>query len=123
MLGDHLQTLLDTLMPEAVRASGLGENVAGNYQEGARVMLPIVLRAIAADDPEREKLLDHLLARMQSVSRQYHVPPIVERGLVGLGFRLALAQVRAKGAGYGCTAKELEPELVAFRNAFEEQYK
>ncbi len=109
-------------MPEAIRASGLGENVPGNYHEGARVTLPIVLRAVAADDAERLKLLDDLLERMQSISRQYHVPPIVERGLVGLGFRLALAQVRAKGAEYGCTAEELEPELLAFRNAFEAKY-
>ncbi len=123
LLGDHLQSLLDTLMPEAVRASGLGQNMLENYHHGARETLPIALRAVAADDRERDLLLTDLLTLMQTISRQRHVPPIVERGLVGLGFRLALTQVRARAAKYGCTADELELELLGFRNAFEEKYK
>ena len=120
VIHDRMTELLDQLIPEAVRASGLGERLNG-YRQGADESMRIGLAALAADDEEREALLDRLAANMEVSTRDHHIPAIVERGLVSIGLRWALTQVREHAPEQGFAPAELEQEYLIFRGAFEEK--
>jgi hypothetical protein len=58
---------------------------------------------------------------MAAASRGHRVPAIVERGLVSIGLRWALTQVRDRAPEYGFAPADLEDEFMTFRSAFEEK--
>ena len=123
MLRDRTTELLGQLIPEAVRASGLDQDIVDGYRSGSDESMRIGLQALEADDEERDALLDHLIARIQITTREHHVPAIVERGLVSVGLRWALTQVRERAPEYGFASAELEEEYKEFRDAFEEKFR
>jgi hypothetical protein len=121
LLRAHTADLLDRLIPEATRASGLADAISNGYMGGAQDSVDLGLRALEADDTERAALLEQLVAKMAATSRGHRVPAIVERGLVSIGLRWALTQVRDRAPEYGFAPADLEDEFMTFRSAFEEK--
>jgi len=121
LLRAHIADLLDQLIPEATRASGLADAISNGYMAGAQDSVDLGLRALEADDTERAALLEQLVAKMAATSRGHRVPAIVERGLVSIGLRWALTQVRDRASEYGFAPADLEDEFMTFRSAFEEK--
>jgi hypothetical protein len=121
LLRANIADLLDQLIPEATRASGLADAIRNGYMAGAQDSVDLGLRALEADDEERAALLEQLVGKMAATSRGHRVPAIVERGLVSIGLRWALTQVRDRAPEHGFAPADLEEEFIAFRSAFEEK--
>jgi hypothetical protein len=117
--------MVDRVVSEAVRAStffGLRGSAVSRYGERIQALLPSALDVLTEPtETARDQKMDELVANVRMVSDEHHVPRIIERGLVSIGFGVAGHLVRDKAASTGFSADELDEELDAYRMAFEEK--
>jgi len=122
---DVATQMVERVVVEAVRASnffGLTGDRAEGYGRSIRATLPPALDALTEpDSAERDRKLEGVAASVRQISVDHHVPIIIERGLVSVAFGLVRTLVRQRAAASGFTADELDAELRAFQNEFEEK--
>jgi len=122
---DVATEMVERVVAEAVRASnffGLTGDVAESYGRSIRATLPSALDALVeTDQTERDRKLEAVVASVREVSKQHHVPAIIERGLVSIAFGFARRLIGRRAARSGFTADELDAELTAFQTEFEKK--
>ena len=123
IFGDIGTEMVDRVVAEAVRAStffGLTGDTAERYGRSIRATLVPALEAVTENDPAaRDRKVNALTASVRAVSDEYHVPRIIERGLVSIAFGIAGSLIRKRASGSGFTEEELDREFLAFRGEFE----
>ena len=124
ILRQRTDTILEHIVPEAVTAStsfGLTAERGNAFAQEVSQTLPLALAAVAASDAERDRLVAELIGDVRGITARYHVPLIVERGLVSIGFMAARQLLRDQAAGSGFGEEELAREYDEFQAAFEER--
>ena len=111
---DTANSIIDRIAGEGARAGGFSvtpEFMRG-YAEGIRSVLPGALDAVREADPALQAAkLDGVAASIRGVSDAHHVPRLIERGLMVVGFRFASEVVRRRAQDHGFTPEELEQRL------------
>ena len=116
--------IIDRIAGEGVRASesSLTPDFMRRYADGIRSAIPGTLDAVREADPAiQASKLDGVAASIRAVSDGHHVPRLVERGMMVVGFRLASEVVRRRAQGSGFTADELEGELTWLQEELEQR--
>jgi hypothetical protein len=107
-------SIIDRIAGEGVSASesSLTPDFMRRYADAIRGAIPATLDAVREPDPAVQAAkLDAVAASIRAVSDSHHVPRLVERGMMVVGFRFAGEVVRRRAQGSGFTPDQLHDEL------------
>jgi hypothetical protein len=121
ILGPRAEAIQDNTVGQAYRATnflGMGALAAKRWASISSRAMPQLLSALEAGDAERITLLDEAAVFIGAL-RDAGFTRFAMKPLVGLGFRLAVREVKAHAKAEGFDPEELEDELRVFQRAFE----
>jgi hypothetical protein len=121
ILRPRADTIQDHTLGQAYHATNfLGQGTVASKRWAAITsgVMQTCLDALEAADPERTGLLCQARSFIYEL-RAVGFPRVALKALVGLGFRLALHDVKAHAREVGFDPEELEDELRVFQRAFE----